>query len=121
MRTSRRLEVSAEDKAEIDRLIRSPKTAQRVVLRSRIVLLSGEGVSTGSIVEGLGTTHSTVTLWRNRYEKEGVRGLLKDARPSGRRPRISKEQVAEVVRRTLDERPEGATHWSARRWRRRSG
>ena len=114
MRTSRRLEVSDEDRAELERLARSPTTEQRVAMRARIVLLSGEGVGTGEIVERLGITTSTITLWRDRYEREGVRGLLKDAPRSGRRPTISKEQVIEVVRRTLDERPEGATHWSTR-------
>ena len=114
MRTSRRIEVSDEDRAELERLVRSPTTQQRVVLRGRIVLLSAQGVGTGTIVEQLGTTTSTLTLWRDRYEQEGVRGLLKDAPRSGRRPTISKEQVTEVVRRTVDERPDGATHWSTR-------
>ena len=114
MRTSRQIKVNDEDRKELERLVRAPTTAQRVVLRSQIVMLSGEGVGTGEIVEQLGTTHSTITLWRDRYEKEGVRGLLRDARRSGRRPTISKKLVAEVVRRTLQERPEGATHWSTR-------
>ncbi len=114
MRTSRRLEVSDEDRAELERLVRSPTTEQRVALRGRIVLLSAEGVGTGEIVERLEITTSTITLWRDRYEQGGVRGLLKDAPRSGRRPTINKEQVTEVVRRTLDERPEGATHWSTR-------
>ena len=61
MRTSRRVEVSNEDRAELERLARSPTTGQRVVLRARIVLLSAEGVSTGAIVERLGRTTSTIT------------------------------------------------------------
>jgi transposase len=71
-------------------------------------------VSTGSIVERLGTTHSTVTLWRDRYEAEGVRGLLHDAPRPGRRPSIDQERVTAIVRRTVEERPAGATHWSTR-------
>src|SRR3989304_6285723 len=95
MRTSRRLEVSDEDRAELERLARSPTTERRVAMRARIVLLSGEGVGTGEIVERLGVTTSTITLWRDRYEREGVRGLLKDAPRSGRRPTISKERSEE--------------------------
>ena len=112
MRTSRRVEVRDEDRAELERLVRSPTTQQRVALRGRIVLLSGDGVSTGEMVERLRTTTSTITLWRNRYEREGLRGLLKDAPRAGRKPTITKEQVTEVVRRTVEERPAGATHWS---------
>ena len=114
MRTSRRVEVRDEDRAELERLVRSPTTQQRVALRGRIVLLSGDGVSTGEMVERLRTTTSTITLWRNRYEREGLRGLLKDAPRAGRKPTITKEQVTEVVRRTVEERPAGATHWSTR-------
>jgi transposase len=114
MRTSRRINLNDEDRVELERIVRSPTTEQRVALRGRIVLLSAEGVATGSIVERLGTTTSTITRWRERYEKEGVAGLLKDAPRSGRKPTITKAQVIEVVRRTLDERPAGATHWSTR-------
>ncbi len=114
MRTSRRIELKEEDKAELERIVRAPATEQRVVLRARIVLLTGEGAGTGGICEQLATTTSTVTLWRNRYEGEGVAGLLKDAHRSGRRPRITKAQVAEVLRQTQQEKPAGATHWSTR-------
>jgi len=102
------------DRKELERLSRAATTEQRVVLRSRIVLLSGEGVGTGEICERLKTTTPTVTRWRERYEREGVRGLLRDAHRSGRNRTISKEKIDEVVRKTQQERPAGATHWSTR-------
>ena len=114
MRTSRRIELKEEDKAALERLVRASTTEQRVALRARIVLLSGEGVGTGQLCERLGTTTPTVTRWRGRYEQEGVRGLLNDAPRSGRLPTISKEKVAEVLRQTQHEKPAGATHWSTR-------
>ncbi len=114
MRTSRRLSVSDEDRQELERLARAPKTEQRVVLRARIVLLSADGVGTGETCERLLTTTPTVTRWRDRYVREGVSGLLKDAPRSGRLPTVSKEKVAEVVRKTQEERPAGATQWSTR-------
>ena len=40
MRMSRRLNVSEEDRNELERLVRARTTEQRVVLRARIVLLS---------------------------------------------------------------------------------
>ena len=106
--------MSDDDRRELQRLSRAPTTEQRVALRARIVLLSGEGVSTGEIGERLGTTVPTISRWRSRYEKAGIVGLLKDAQRAGRQPTISKEQVAEVIRMTQQEKPEGATHWSTR-------
>ena len=114
MRTSRRLDVAEDDRAALERIVRAPTTEQRVALRARIVLLSADGVGTGSIVERLNTTHSTITLWRDRYEQDGVGGLLKDAHRSGRRRTITKAKVAEVLRKTQREKPAGATQWSTR-------
>ena len=114
MRTSRRLEVSDDDRAQLGRLLRAPTTAQRVALRARIVLLSGEGVGTGEIRARLRTTTPTVTRWRDRYEQDGVRGLLKDAARCGRLPTITKAKVAEVIEKTQGEKPAGATQWSTR-------
>ena len=114
MRTSRRLEVSDDDRAQLGRLLRAPTTAQQVALRARIVLLSGEGVGTGEIRARLGTTTPTVTRWRDRYEQDGVRGLLKDAARCGRLPTITKAKVAEVIEKTQGEKPAGATQWSTR-------
>jgi transposase len=114
MRPSRHLQIGDEDKAALMRIARAPTSEQRVVLRARIVSLSGDGVATSSICDQLGTTTPTVTLWRNRYEKEGVAGLLKDARRSGRRPTITQDKVAEVIKKTQGEKPPGQTHWSTR-------
>jgi transposase len=114
MRTSRRVGVSDTDRKALERLSQAPTTEQRVALRVRVVLLSGEGVSTSDICEHLGTTTPTVTRWRERYEQEGVCGLLKDAPRSGRLPTFSKAQVAEVLRKTQQEKPAGATQWSTR-------
>ena len=61
MRTSRRLNVSEDDRKGLERLARATKSEQRIVLRARIVLLSGEGVGTGEICERLQTTVPTVT------------------------------------------------------------
>ena len=91
MRTSRRIDLSDEDREELERLVRAPTTEQRVALRARIVLLSGAGVGTGEIREQLRTTTPTVTRWRARYERDGLRGLLKDAPRPGRRRTISSE------------------------------
>lgn len=114
MRTSRRLNVSEDDRKELERLVRATKSEQRLVLRARIVLLSGEGVGTGEICERLQTTVPTVTRWRTRYQEGGVQGLCQDAQRSGRPATISGAKVAEIIHKTTQEKPEGETHWSTR-------
>jgi transposase len=94
-----------ETREELERLVRSRNTTQKVVLRARIILLSGEGVGTVTIAEHLGTSFPTVMRWRGRYERMGL---------PGRRRRFTDEFIARVVQRTMQEKPPNATHWSTR-------
>jgi transposase len=78
------------------------------------VILSADGVPTSEIMTRVQTTYPTTTRWRRRYAEKGVEGLCKDARRPGRKPRITTEQVREVVERTLHSTPLNGTHWSTR-------
>jgi transposase len=115
MRTSRRIEASDRERGQLQQVVRDGNTRQKVALRAHIVLLSVDGVSTGDIMRRLGTSAPTITRWRNRYEAEGIAGLLRDRSRPGRRRRIDGAKIAEVVERTLREKPPDATHWSTRR------
>ena len=80
--------------------------------RAMIVLLAAEGLENKQIGERLGITRQTAGCWRNRYAERGLAGIEKDAPRSGRKRTISAAQRAAVVRKTLQETPEGQTHWS---------
>jgi transposase len=114
MRTSKRINVDDKDRVQLNQVVRNRNTPQKVVLRARIVLLSADGVSTGEIMRQLGTTTPTITRWRDRYESDGIPGLLKDRSRPGRKRRIEETKVREVIERTLQEKPSHATHWSTR-------
>lgn len=114
MRTSKRISVNDKDRMQLERIIGNRNTAQKIVLRARIVLLSGDGMPTAQIMQQLRTSTPTITRWRNRYETNGMPGLLQDRSRPGRKRRIDEAKVREVVDRTLQEKPSGATHWSTR-------
>jgi transposase len=61
-----------------------------------------------------------VGRWRNRFAADRFAGLSDEARPGHPRT-ITDAQVEEVVVRTLEEVPEGATHWSKRELAKRVG
>ncbi len=106
--------VSADDVVELERLVRSGKTEQRVALRARIVLCAGEGLSAIETAEKLATSRQTATDWRSRYAQEGIAGLLRD-RPRGRGfPALASTIEAAVVEKTLHAKPAEGTHWSCR-------
>lgn len=113
--------LSEGERAELERLIQGRNTAQKVVLRARIVLLTADDVPSSEIVERLNTTYPTITRWRRRYREQGTEGLRTDAPRSGRKPRVSAEQVSEVIERTLHSTPVNGTHWSTRKMAQATG
>lgn len=84
-------------------------------MRARIVLMAAQGISDKDIADKLDTDRRVAARWRSRFLAAGVDGLLQDATRPGR-PRTARESanVQEVVRVTLEETPQGATHWSTR-------
>ena len=108
------LDVSSEDKKELERLIRSGKTEQGLALRCRIILAAAEGVSNNKIATRLKTSRPTVIDWRKRYASGGL-AALKSNRPRGKSfQALSKETERRIVQKTLDEKPPSVTHWSCR-------
>src|SRR5260370_472870 len=96
------------------------KTAQGLAQRARIVLLCAEGKSNIAVAAELGITRMTAGKWRNRFVTARFAGLSDEPRPGVPRT-ITDAQIEEVVVRTLEEVPEGATHWSKRELARQVG
>lgn len=97
---------------ELTRLSRGRRVAVRLAQRASIVLLAADGLENRQIGERLGITRQTAGRWRDRYAANGLAGIEKDAPRGGRKRQITDEQRAAVVRKTLNEKPEGQTHWS---------
>ena len=114
MRTSKAIPYTVKEREHVQRLVRSRNTAQKVVLRAKIVLKKMEGLSQEAIAEHLGTSRVTVGLWLGRYQRGGIGALLKDAPRSGRIPKLSEDKEKAIVDATLYSKPENATHWSVR-------
>jgi transposase len=116
-----RIEIPPEDRERLVRLVRDRNTPQKIVWRSQIVLLAGEGMGTVEVATRVGKSVLTVRRWRRRYAAKGVDGLLKDAtRPPGRKP-LTARKINQVVNLTLNEKPPDATHWSERTMAARAG
>jgi transposase len=113
--------VDANQEKRLRFLVSSGRTPQKVALRARIVLLAGQGVPNHAIAARLGTSRPTVLLWRGRFARSGVPGLLKDARRPGRKKALAPEMIQRVVEATLHTTPPAATHWTLRTMARAQG
>lgn len=106
--------VPPSDEAALQAIIRAPTSQQRAVTRARIILRAADGVANERIAAELSVALMTVKLWRRRYARTGLAGLVDEARP-GRPPRYSGADHERVIALTLAPPPPGVTHWSARR------
>ncbi len=114
------IELSGRELEELDGLARRRRTAQGLARRARIVLLAAEGLENKAISTRLGADPNTVGKWRRRFAERRLDGLYDDPRPGAPR-RIGDDAITETIRRTLEETPADATHWSLRSMARATG
>ena len=120
------LDLTAVERAELERWVRRRKGAQDMALRARLMLAcdavgeDGFPVSTKAVADEVGVTRETVSKWRKRFLADRVAGLEDEPRP-GRPRTVLDEQVADLITRTLESKPENATHWSTRSMAKKTG
>ncbi len=105
--------LSEDERRTLENWARRRSTAQGLALRARIVLACAQGGSNLAVAARLGVNRGTVSNWRARFLRDRLNGLPDEPRPGVPRT-ITDAQVEEVVVRTLEEVPEGGTHWSKR-------
>jgi transposase len=106
------IELTPEEKAELQRRVRSSTTTQRDALRARIVLLRAGGRSEAEVAATTDVSLNTVSLWSRRFELGGVKGLA-DAPGRGRKPWLPESKVQQVITR-VTQPPSGRQRWSTR-------
>lgn len=106
------IELTSEEKAELQRRVRSATTTQRDALRARIVLLRAEGRSEAAVAAAAEVSVNTVSLWSRRFESGGLEGLA-DAPGRGRKPSLPESKVQQVITR-VTQPPAGHQRWSTR-------
>ncbi len=96
-----RVDVPADDREVLTSWTRASSVRAGLAQRARIVLLAGEGLGTGEIVDKVGVSKPTVIAWKRRYLQEGLAGLEDRDKPG--RPQVIDEAL--IVVRTLEEPP----------------
>ena len=118
MRVAVVIELSDEERTVLTKWSRGRSTPVRLVLRAKIVLAAAEGMLNKDIAARLGCKRETVGRWRNRFAEqeagERLASLEQDAPRPGHPPVARLEYEAEIIRKTTQETPPNATHWSTR-------
>jgi putative transposase len=100
-------------RSQLEAIAHSRSMPSGLVQRARIILLAAEGLSNTEIGDRLEFTRLSVGKWRQRFLAQGIQGLHEELRP-GRPRTISDENVAALIRKTLNTKPKDATQWSVR-------
>ena len=114
MRVAPPVVLSPEQRLVLEAQARARRASARSVERARIVLLAASGLQNQDIAAQLQIMPETVARWRRRFLTGGVEALAQDAPRPGRPRIITDAQVRKVVRKTTQQTPPNATHWSTR-------
>ena len=102
-----------EQREALKAVARQRKSGVAEVTRAKIVLSCAEGRANSEVAKMFGVSQPTVGLWRERFRLQGLSGLG-DLPRAGAPRTVEDDQVAGIVRRTLQTKPKSAMHWSTR-------
>ena len=92
--------LTAEERRELERLVRSRTAAAQLVVRAQVVLGLAAGERPYQIADRIGVGRMAAFEWLHRFNAEGLKGLADHPRP-GRPPTYTPEQRAEVIAAAL--------------------
>jgi putative transposase len=105
--------LSDQEHEQLTSIVRSRSLPHGLVTRAQIVLMAAEGVTSNEIAKKVGLSAQSVCKWRQRYLQQRISGLHDELRP-GRPRSVTDEQVATLIRKTLNTKPKDGTHWTIR-------
>ena len=113
--TAAPLAVNAEEKRELESLVRNGNSPQRVALRCRLLLLAHQGIANHAIAQRLNVSRPTILALRAAFARNGIAAVT-GVRKRKRRARVlTPELEQKILDTTLQTRPgDGSTHWSVR-------
>ena len=108
------LAITDEQRSELSKWAQSRTLPAGDVFRARLILALAEGESYRRIKATLQTTAPTISRWKQRFEQDGIDGLV--PRHKGSQPRVADAAVqARIARKTQQKPADGSTHWSCRK------
>ena len=108
------VQLSVEDRTQLERLIRSDRRSARVINRARILLKTDEGWSASQVSAALDTSPRTVFRTKRRYAEEGLDGVLHDRPQANRYRKLDDRGEASLIALACSDAPDGRDHWTLR-------
>lgn len=108
------LTLTADERAELERRVRSLKIRSEDARRARVVLMLANGDSYSAIEATVPCYRDYINRWRRRFLADRLEGLR--PRYRGQPPTIlTAAMEARILDKTRQPPPDGSTHWSTRK------
>jgi transposase len=113
------LELTTQQRQELNSLDRAHSTPQKLAERVRIVLLAADGVSVSETARLLGIWRKTASAWRKRWREadagKTVAERLSDAPRRGAPGKFTPEQICAIIALACEDPQDSdlpISHWS---------
>lgn len=103
--------LSADEREQLEALLRSGQPATRKVTCARILLKAAEGWDDHAIAAALTVGRATVERLRQRFVAEGVGALEERPRP-GTAPKLDEKAEARLIAEACSAAPAGRQRWT---------
>jgi transposase len=107
------VDLTAEERDELQRLLRSGKTAARKLTRAQILLKADDGLTDAEIADEIGTCVPTIERTRKRFVEENLNCLNERPRP-GQKLKLQGKAEARLIAEACSKAPEGRKRWTLR-------
>ena len=108
------LTLTSDERAELQRRVRSLKIRAEDARRARVILMLADGDSYSTIETAIPCYRDYINRWRRRFVADRLEGLR--ARYRGGPPTVlTPKMEARILEKTRQAPPDGSTHWSTRK------
>src|SRR6476660_4802291 len=108
------LTLTTDERAELQRRVRSLKIRSEDARRARVILMLADGESYSTIETAIPCYRDYINRWRRRFLASRLEGLR--ARYCGSTPTVlTPAMEARILEKTRQAPPDGGTHWSTRK------
>lgn len=108
------IELTDEERQEVEGFIRRGRTNARTLTRAHIMLKDAEGWTIARLSETFNVSPATVSNVRQRYREGGIEAVLTDKKQLNRRRALSGAAEAMIVAVACSPVPDGHDHWTVR-------
>lgn len=108
------VELTGEERARLQTVMRRGKAPVRMVARARVLLKAAGGLSDKEIASAVEVGTATVGRIRQRFVEQGVELALRERPRPGKRRKLTGKQEAHVVAVACSSPPEGHARWTLR-------